>query len=398
MQKQLTSVLLVAGTAIGGGTIALPMVLAKLGIIPSLTIMIAIWLLTYYMSLASVELNLHSDHGLSLGALGEKFSGPVAQAIGEFSVKLLSYALLAVYIYGAASIIQKLISEYLQWEISLIAVESAVAVSAMITLLFPMKIVSKINNVAFSGFILILLILIAAISVSIDCSQIPWFGNVSINNTLSVITVVFTSFGYQIIFHTLRDYLGKSAGAIKRAFFYGSLIPTAVYMLWTSSALSVIYKSAPNFFTKMTGGNVEVGDFVNELANISGLPYFQTLIWCMSILAISTSIFGVGLGLAESINLGLSSHVKSAGSRNLLASVATVLPAYIVAAIVPNAFISILGFAGAILVIIAILLPAYLFFKSGIEKPYLKELKKWPIILCCIIGIGIMMIEICSHF
>ena len=122
------------------------------------------------------------------------------------------------------------------------------------------------------------------------------------------------------------------------------------------------------------------------------------LIWCMSISAVVTSIFGVGLGLAESIGLGLKNCIFSAKLRNLLASAITVIPAYAIAAVVPNAFIKILGFAGAILVIIAILLPAYLYFKSGIEKPYLRELKKWAMILCSIIGIGIMTIEISSHF
>ncbi|AFC71107.1 putative amino acid permease [Rickettsia australis str. Cutlack] len=38
--------------------------------------------------------------------------------------------------------------------------------------------------------------------------------------------------------------------------------------------------------------------------------------------------------------------------RNMTASIVTILPAYIVAVVVPNAFITILGFAGMILVII----------------------------------------------
>ena len=397
MQKQLTSILLVAGTSIGGGTIALPMVLAKLGIIPSLAIMLSTWLLTYYMSLVSVELNLHSDRGLSLGLLGEKFSGKIAQSIGELSVKLLSYALLSVYIYGSASILQKLMAEYFHCEISSLVLEAVTAFCAVMILSFPMKIVSTINNIAFSGFLLILLILIVSMSAAIDYERIPWTVDSSASNMLAVVTIVFTSFGYQIIFHTLRDYLGKNAGILRKAFLFGSLIPAIVYMIWTCSSLSVILKSAPDFFEQLTGGKVEVGEFVNVLANISGLPQFQMLIWCMSILAVVTSIFGVGLGLAESIGLGLKNSVSSAKLRNMLAAMITVIPAYAIAAVVPNAFIKILGFAGAILVIIAIILPAYLYFKSGIERPYLRELKKWAMILCSIIGIGIMAIEISSH-
>ncbi|GAA5252383.1 hypothetical protein KNCP2_06710 [Candidatus Rickettsia kedanie] len=39
--------------------------------------------------------------------------------------------------------------------------------------------------------------------------------------------------------------------------------------------------------------------------------------------------------------------------RNMTASIVTILLAYIIAVVVPNAFITILGFAGMILVIIA---------------------------------------------
>ncbi len=78
------------------------MVLAKLGIVPSLAIIIFVWLITYYTSLVSVELNLHLERGLSLGSLGKVFSGNTAAAIGEISVKLLSYALLSIYIYGTS--------------------------------------------------------------------------------------------------------------------------------------------------------------------------------------------------------------------------------------------------------------------------------------------------------
>lgn len=271
--------------------------------------------------------------------------------------------------------------------------ETYLAIGIVTVLLFPMKAVSKINNIAFSGFLIILLILVTTVLNFADIAKIPWILNPPGNNVMSVITVVFTSFGYQIIFHTLRDYCGKDVTMLRRAFLYGSLIPIIVYMFWTGSVLSAIYKANSEFFSQMIVGKIDVGDLVGELASISQFPKFQLLIWWMSILAILTSILGVGLSLAESLNLMMKEVVKSKWQRNLYASVLTVLPAYLVAAVVPNAFIKILGFAGSILVIIAILMPTYLFFKANIKDMYLSELKKWPLILCVIIGIGIMFAD-----
>ena len=61
MNKQITSIFLVAGTCIGAGMLALPLALAKIGIIYSIIIIILTWIFTYYCSLIYVELNLHCN-------------------------------------------------------------------------------------------------------------------------------------------------------------------------------------------------------------------------------------------------------------------------------------------------------------------------------------------------
>ena len=42
---------------------------------------------------------------------------------------------------------------------------------------------------------------------------------------------------------------------------------------------------------------------------------------------------------------------------------------------------------------IAILLPIYLYFKANIEKPYVKILNKYALILCSIIGIFMIILS-----
>ena len=393
MRRQITSIFFVAGTCVGGGMLALPMVLAKLGIATILIIMLLTWLLTYYFSLISVELNLNSEHGISLGLMGRRFSGKVAEFIGELSIKLLSYALLSAFIYGASSIVQKLLEEYLGYSIQIFSVETCWLLLTVAILLLPMKVISRINNLAFLCFLVIFSVLIFAIISVVDCAQIPWFAEVHTKNVAEVITVVFTSFGYQVIFHTLRDYCGKNANMLRKAFLWGSFIPALVYMLWTGGVLGVIFKNNPKFFRLITEGGVDVGTLISELARVSGLPRFQILSWSMAILAIFTSILGVGMGLTESLNISLSDKIHHKTTRCFLASLGTVLPAYMVAVIIPNAFTKVLGFAGAILVVIAILLPAYLFKKAHIRELFLPELNKWLIAICSVVGIFIILSE-----
>lgn len=398
MNKQMTPTLLVAGMCIGGGTIAIPMVFAKLGIIPSVFITLVVWFLNYYPSLGGMELNLRSERGLSLGELGKKFSGRGAQLVGEVCVKVLSYAAMTMYLCGSSSIIHKLIATCLNIEISIFAIESIIAGIGAVLMFFPFKVISSINNVMFMGFTIIFLLLLSIMLRFTDFSCLPWIVQPTIKDILSVCSVIFASFGYQLILHTLRDYCGRDASAIKRSLFVGSFIPAIVYIIWSATALGVIYRVNPAFYAQLMEGSIDVGEFVKELTYISSFPGFQILVWCMSILAILTSFVGVGIGLAESLNLTLEKHIACLHTRKIVAALATITPAYLVAVFYPNAFLKVLGFVGAMVAAIGTIIPTYLLFKIGIgSKPYYRELKKWALWLCIFGGFGIMMIEFFSR-
>ena len=393
-KKTITSILLIAGTCIGSGTIAFPMVLAKLGIIPALIIMTIIWILNYYPSLSLAELNLRSEKGLSLGELGKKISGKGAQMIGEASVKVISYALLTTYLYGSSSIIQKLLESHLNCNFSIYFIESIIAFVGITLLLFPLKIVSAVNGMISSCLLIGFALLLGTMVVLIDYTKIPWITNASTLNIISVCPIMFAAYGYQLIIHTLRNYCGKDAVMIKKSILFGSLIPTLLYMLWSCSSLCVIFKANPEFFSQVASGKVEVGEFVRQLANVSSLPDFQILVWLISILAIFTSFIGFSLGLVESWNLTIQESVKNSVFQKLCSSIITIIPAYIIAAIVPNAFVKVFSFAGAMFVVTGILLPVYLLLKSGIETFKFNELKKLPLLICVLLGLCIMAVEI----
>jgi tyrosine-specific transport protein len=395
MQKQIGALLLVAGTSIGSGMIALPMVLAKLGIIPSVIIMLVVWATSYKSALVSVELNLQAKTGLSLGALGRRFSGTKAEAIGTASLKLLLYSLLAVYIYGMASMTQKLADTYWQTEVSSLSAATCVAIGTAALLLLPIKLIDYVNRIAFAGLLTVFLILLCSIVASVDTSRLPLATSLSLSDASSVLSVVFTSFGFHVIFHTLANYCGLDAKTLKRAFFYGSLIPAILYVAWTYGALSVLYGANEAFYAQMSAGQKDVGDLIKELSSISNLPNMQLLVWMLSLSAVFTSILGVGAALTGSIDYMLTDKITSKFVRKITCSAAAIVPAYVVATAIPNAFIKIFGFAGAILSIIAIFMPLYLLYKADIKRLYYSELSnKWLLALILIFGIVVAVSEI----
>jgi tyrosine-specific transport protein len=397
MQIRIGAILLVAGTCIGSGMIALPMVLAKLGLIPSILLMLFIWFIIYHTSLINLELNLQANQGLSLGSLGRHFSGKTAEFVGVSCLKLLSFSLLAVFIYGGSSVLQELLKSNMAAECSLNSIATGYMVGAIGLLLMPLKCIDYINRLLFIGLLMIIAVLIVGLVFAVNWTHLPLFSQQykDISIWLAIMPVVFTSFGFQVIFHTLTNYCHKNAKMLKQVFLWGSLIPTIVYILWTCSVLSVIYHENPLFYDQMAAGKAEVGALIQVLSSIAKWESVQLLIWWISILAVATSTLGVGVGLCQAIDEMLSAKLVHPFMRRIIAASLTILPAYLVVIYVPNAFISVLGFAGMILAVIAILLPTYLFWKIKGEKLHYRELKVKPLIrLSLSVGILVVVSEL----
>nr|MBA3978683.1 amino acid permease [Nitrosopumilus sp.] len=300
--------------------------------------MLGIWYIMYFTSLVNLELNIQVGQGLSLGSLGKFYSGRTAELIGTLSLKVLSYSLLAVFIYGGASIIQELFLSHTTRQYPLDAIAACFTGITIILLSLPIKFIDYFNRFLFTGLLAVVGILIVALTLTINWTRLPLVSE-HYNEPLvwiSIIPVVFTSFGFQVIFHTLTNYCNFDVKMLKRAFFWGSLVPAIVYILWTSSVLSVIHHENQPFYTQMSEGKAKVGELVVVLAGIARWESIQVLIGWISLLAIVTSILGVGLGLCDSFKRMLLNAIPNAVMRSLIASALTVVPAYLVVLFVPN--------------------------------------------------------------
>lgn len=301
-----------------------------------------------------------------------------------------------MYIYGGASILQKLFNA----SQSFVNIESWYAVIVGLLLILPIKFLDYINRILFIGLIITIIILILGLTSLISWDNLPlqaasyeyksrW------HNIIIVIPLIFTSFGFQGSLHSIIAYCNKDIAVLRKAIFWGCLIPAVVYIIWTISALAVISAKNNYFYQLMVEGKIEVGDLVNELSKITQWNSIQLMVWWISLLAIITSMFGVCIGLFDSLKPIVTKRIVNGTISNIIVAIIVVLPSYIVATIVPNAFITVLGFAGMILVIIAILLPAYLLCKAQITPFYNRELKsKLLIVLSVLIGIFIIICEI----
>lgn len=369
MNRMIGSVFLIAGTAIGAGMIALPMVLAKLGLMICFTLMMAIWFLIRYTALVGIELNLRAGTGLTLGQLGARFSGPIAQWGGVLGLTFLCFALLAAYINGSGSILAN-ISHAFGAPLSQETWMYIVSIPLFLLLFYGIKIADYANRLLFGLMIVGTLLLIACLLPFIPFSHLPTAPHVasSLKSWTVALPVLFTSFGFHVIFHTISTYLNLQKEALKRVFLWGSLIPTSLYVAWTLAVLLCLNHNDPGFYAKMISSPTNVGELIDSLTHITQNPAIQGVIWVISLFAILTSILGVGIGLGEQLSHLFESHIPSPPLRRFCISFATLIPPLLIAILVPGAFIKALAFAGMILVVIAVFLPLWLLYKSDVPN------------------------------
>ncbi|MBN9542550.1 MAG: amino acid permease [Alphaproteobacteria bacterium] len=395
MKKLIGSTCLVAGTCIGAGMIALPIVLAKIGIVMSMVMLIAVWGVTYLASLMTLELNLRAGEGKPLGLLGRHFGGLKAEIVGIVCLKLLAYSLLSAYLYGGTSVISKLLAMF-NVEASNLAISWVYFSVILVILSLPLKLLDYTNRILFAGLITVLSIVISILMLAIYKFDFA----IESTNLISVsesIAVIFTSFGFQIVSHSLTNYCNKDAKILKKAFFFGSLVPLLIYIVWTIGVITIVKQADPAFYKHMLHNSVDVGDLVAKISQGASSNYLKELIWAVSVLAIITSALGVGMGLLDSWEKQLNISAKNLKKHVALVLV-TLVPPFLIASYIPNAFISALSFAGIVNVIIVLVLPMYLLIKSdhngtGYFYPVLKsKLIKGTIIILAVFVLSFELI------
>jgi len=355
MKKLILAICLVVGTSIGAGIIALPMVLCKIGLVPTLLLISLLWVFMYYSGLLGIELNLRAPKSQTLGQLGKYYSGKVASQVGALSLMFLIYALLCAYLYGGASIFQRVLEMQLGTSYSIKGIVAVYALTLSGLLTLSVHKILQINRALLVILLVSFALLIGMLFAKADLSALPLTSPIAfkISTWTVVLPVLLTAFGFQLIMYTLTDFCERDRSMLKRAVFWGSLIPAIVYVLWTVGSLGVLYRYAPEAYTLLLDGHLEVGQFIEALGKTMTFPGIEIFVSALSLIAIIKSSLGVGLGL-----MGV--WKEKFGGNPKLSLVLTIAPPLFICLFVEALFIKALSFAGMVSVVITVFLPLWL--------------------------------------
>lgn len=389
------SMMIIAGTTIGAGMLALPLTSAKAGFLPSVGLLIGMWILMSYTALVTLEVNLHYQKGTSIALMAQKVLGPVGRWIASFALMMLFYALLSAYISGATSILDAWANSDLkkdipQWIFSV----SFTGIFAIFVGIHT-RAVDYGNRFLFIIMIVLLGVMSFALAPQCKIETLKDARLQRLDSLWLAVPIFFTSFGFHGSIPSLIDYIGRNPKKLRRVFLIGSLLPLIVYLIWQAITMGVLpLKGSMSFEHAFTEGN-DVGTFVNDLADISGKGWISGCVNGFTLLAIITSFLGVGLGLFDFLMEIRNTRDLSLKNRFVTAAL-TVAPPLFFALFYPKGFILALGYAAIALSLLAVVIPcsAALYLRHRKDTgPYTVWGGNALLWLAWLLGLGIIGLE-----
>ncbi len=355
MNKTVGSTLLVAGTMIGAGMLAMPLTSAGIGFGFTLVLLLGLWALLTFSALLFVELYQTAESDAGIGTLAEQYFGKAGRIIATAVLIIFLYALIAAYVSGGGSLLKDLLPESFGDKVSIL----------LFTVIFGSFIVIGTHSVDKINRVLFFVMLAAfAVVLSLMLPEIK-FDNLMatpIDNALiiSASPVFFTAFGFHGSIPSLNKYLDGNVKALRISILAGSAITLCAYILWQMSTHGLLTQ---NEFLQILKEDATLNGLVKATLAITGSNMIAGAVKLFSTLALVTSFLGVGLGLLECIEDLLKRSFNISTGRISL-GLMTFIPPLVFALFYPEGFILALGYAGQMFAFYAVVLPVSLVWKA----------------------------------
>ncbi|AJR09351.1 amino acid permease [Photobacterium gaetbulicola] len=347
MNKTFGSMLIIAGTTIGAGMLALPLASAGLGFTTATLIMFGIWSLMTYTALLMLEVHQYADHQATLNSLARDLLGKKGQFLANFAVCFLMYSLCAAYIAGGGGQLNDKLNNWVGLEVS--AQTSTVFFTLVIASIVAIGThsVDMVNRVLFTLKVIALVVMLSLLAPNVEGGYLV---NMPVEKGLiiSALPVIFTSFGFHGSIPSIVRYIGLDIRALKKVMIIGSSLPLLIYIFWQLTSQGVLSQQ------DLMASN-SLGAFIATLSEMLHNPMVSQSVSVFADLALATSFLGVSLGLFDFVADSFKHNDKKHG--RLQTAAMTFVPPLAFALFYPQGFITALGFAAIALVILAIFLP-----------------------------------------
>ncbi len=328
--------LLVAGTSLGVGMLALPVATASGGFIPALAIYLICWIFMLCTGLLILEACIWMPKDANLITLSTRLLGKWGKASCWVLYLFLFSCLMIAHIAGGGGVVSDLSNGAMpQWLGTIVYV---LIFSPVVY--FGALWVDRFNLALIAGIAITYIFFVSSsvtyvtpsLLTRMDWGKVWW-----------ALPVVFTAFGYQSLIPTLFNYMNRNVNKVRLALIFGTTIPLVIYVIWEFLILGIVPLEGD-------GGLLEAlhkgESAVNPLGNYIHNPTLLSVGRLFAFFAMTTSYLGISVAFVDFLLDGLKLSKKGT-PKALICGIIFLIP-LVITLINPHLFISALSIAGGI--------------------------------------------------
>jgi len=369
LSKIIGGSLLIIGTSVGAGMLALPVATAAGGYLNSVWLFVSAWLVTVVAAFFILEVNLWLPPHSNLVSMAKHTLGTFGEVITWFCYLLLLYSLLAAYTSGGADLLRTVFE--------LVSFNTAPWFDAVLFVLilggivyFGIHMVDMANRAFMFVKLAAYAMLVALIIPHVKAENLMG-GNY--HELKSALMVVITSFGYATIIPSLRAYFNDNVRALRITIALGSLVSLVCYLLWDFAVQGAVSATGAKGLINMATSGRTTSDLTHAL-NSQINQQLKNVADLFTSVCMTTAFLGVGLCLSDFLADGLP-RVRHYGQWAI--ALLAFLPPLVVVLFYPDAFIIGLKYAGVFCVVLLILLPALMVGSGRYVKKIATGYRVW---------------------
>lgn len=330
--------LLVAGTTIGGGILALPLLTAAGGFIPATVIFFLCWLFMTATGLLLVEVFLWNKEEVNLVSMAKMTLGLPGKVFAWLIYLFFFYSVTVAYVSAGGGLVADLFDALGSQSLHPWIGPTLFVVCFAPFVVAGAKAVDRVNVFLMAGLILSFLFFVALGFSHIQPSQLV--ERVNFPAGFLVLPVAFASFGYQGMVPTLTNYLDRDPVRVRKAILIGTTLPFVTYLIWEALFLGVVP------FEELEKARLLGQTAIAPLKNILEFPWLFRVGEFFAFFTIVTSFLGVTIGLLDFLADGL--QIKKDRKGRIFLALLIYLPPLLFTFYNPCLFLNALHYAGGI--------------------------------------------------
>ncbi len=398
--KLVGSTMILIGSLIGAGMLAIPSVSAAAGFGWSTLLMIIMWLASTISGLLVLEVNLALPiHFCTFNSMAKQTLGSFGKSITWGAYLFLLYAIITAYIIGASNVISSNAGPLLHLDIPTWLSSTLFTLFFGAIVFYSTQATDYFNRILISFKGLFLFATLVFIIPHVEVSKLTAAHSFAqIKYVWFAAPAFLCAFCYQFVIPSIRMYIGDKPHQLKMIIIAGTSVTLLIYLWWQIAALGTIPLAGDNSFINIANDPKAPCLLIQAISSIVHNKLVTASIQGFANIALTSSFLCVALGLFDFLADGFRRPNTRVG--RLQTAFLAFIPPLVIAIFFPGSFNKAITFASIAVAILVLILPALMAYNMRKDKnfnsPY--KLKCGNIVIAAIFLMGVASVVIAVLF